>query len=84
MYGIIDIKMRMLKIIELLLIMGFPADYELIGTQADQKKFIGNAVECTQAQANIEAICKTILNTKYYEKEKYTPGLCRNIPNLLR
>ena len=57
MYGIIDIKMRMLKIIELLLIMGFPADYELIGTQADQKKFIGNAVECTQSKVLAEAIC---------------------------
>jgi len=56
MYGIIDIKMRMLKIIELLLIMGFPADYELIGTQADQKKFIGNAVECTQSQVFAEAL----------------------------
>ena len=60
MYGIIDIKMRMLKIIELLLIMGFPADYELIGTQADQKKFIGNAVECTQSKVFAEAVCTSI------------------------
>lgn len=60
MYGIIDIKMRMLKIIELLLIMGFPADYELIGTQADQKKFIGNAVECTQSKVLAEAVCTSI------------------------
>ena len=40
LYGIVDIKMRMLKIQELKLIMGFPEDYVLIGTQADQKKFI--------------------------------------------
>lgn len=62
MYGIVDIKMRMLKIIELLLIMGFPADYILIGTQADQKKFIGNAVECTQSQVFAEALSVAIDN----------------------
>ncbi|WP_390452229.1 DNA cytosine methyltransferase [Chryseobacterium sp. Alg-005] len=43
-YGLMDIKMRMLKIQELKEIMGFPKDYVLIGTQADQKKFIGNAL----------------------------------------
>lgn len=43
-YGIVDIKMRMLKISELLLIQGFPVGYELFGTQTDQKKFIGNSV----------------------------------------
>lgn len=43
-YGIIDIKMRMLKILELLKIQGFPSNYQLCGTQADQKKFIGNSV----------------------------------------
>lgn len=44
LYGIVDIKMRMLKISELLKIQGFPSDYTLVGTQADQKKFIGNSV----------------------------------------
>jgi DNA (cytosine-5)-methyltransferase 1 len=48
-YGIVDIKMRMLKIPELKMIMGFPKDYTLIGTQAEQKKQIGNAVEVTMA-----------------------------------
>ncbi len=43
-YGIIDIKMRMLKIPELLLIQGFPSGYILKGTQTEQKKYIGNAV----------------------------------------
>jgi DNA (cytosine-5)-methyltransferase 1 len=56
LYGIIDIKMRMLKIDELKLIMGFPKDYKLIGTQADQKKFIGNAVEVNQAKVLAEAL----------------------------
>lgn len=57
LYGIIDIKMRMLRISELKRIMGFPEDYVLVGTQADQKKFIGNAVEVTQAKKNTEALC---------------------------
>ena len=60
MYGIIDIKMRMLMISELKLIMGFPEDYILIGTQADQKKFIGNAVEVTIARRWCESLCAEI------------------------
>ena len=60
LYGIVDIKMRMLRILELKKIMGFPEDYVLIGTQADQKKFIGNAVEVTQAKKNTEALCKRL------------------------
>lgn len=44
-YGIIDIKMRMLKVPELLKIQGFPDGYKLAGTQTEQKKFIGNSVE---------------------------------------
>ena len=60
LYGIVDIKMRMLRIPELKKIMGFPEDYVLIGTQADQKKFIGNAVEVTQAKKNTEALCKRL------------------------
>ena len=54
-YGIIDIKMRMLNIPELKQIQGFPKDYKLIGTQTEQKKFIGNAVEVNQAKALVEA-----------------------------
>ena len=57
MYGIIDIKMRMLKIPELKKIMGFPEEYVLVGTQAEQKKYIGNAVEVTIARAWCEALC---------------------------
>ncbi|MGJ1368204.1 DNA cytosine methyltransferase [Sphingobacterium spiritivorum] len=44
LYGISDIRMRMLKVSELKLIQGFPADYKLYGNQSDQKKFIGNSV----------------------------------------
>ena len=59
-YGIIDIKMRMLKISELKRIMGFPDSYILIGTQSEQKKFIGNAVEVNMARALCEALCNKL------------------------
>lgn len=64
LYGIIDIKMRMLKVSELKKIMGFPEDYVLIGSQADQKKFIGNAVEVTIARAWCEALCEQLSRMK--------------------
>ena len=57
MYGIIDVKMRMLNIRELKRIMGFPEDYTLVGTQAEQKKYIGNAVEVNMARVLCEALC---------------------------
>lgn len=63
-YLITDVLMRMLKIVELKRIMGFPERYKLIGTQADQKKFIGNAVEVTMARVLCEAICKKIQELK--------------------
>ena len=64
LYGIIDIKMRMLRITELKKIMGFPEDYILIGPQSDQKKFIGNAVEVNMARVLCEAICKEIIRKR--------------------
>jgi DNA (cytosine-5)-methyltransferase 1 len=60
MYGIVDIKMRMLRIPELKKIMGFPEDYTLVGSQADQKKFIGNAVEVNMARVLCEALARKI------------------------
>ena len=60
-YGIVDIKMRMLKEMELLPIQGFPADYieqvreagiKVTGTNA--KKYIGNSQEVTTAKALVE------------------------------
>ena len=61
-YGIVDIKMRMLNVQELKRIMGFGTDYTLVGTQTEQKKFIGNAVECHMSQALCEALAKTLNN----------------------
>lgn len=60
LYGIIDIKMRMLKIPELKLIMGFPEDYVLVGNQTEQKKFIGNAVEVNMARVLCESLFKSL------------------------
>lgn len=59
-YGIVDIKMRMLKVDELKRIMGFSKDYILIGTQSEQKKFIGNAVEVNMSRVLCEALAGSI------------------------
>lgn len=59
-YGIIDIRMRMLKISELKAIMGFPLDYVLVGTQSEQKKFIGNSVEVNMSRKLCEALAEVV------------------------
>lgn len=60
-HGIKDIKMRMLNLLELKRIQGFPDEYKLFGTLTNQKKQIGNAVEVNQAKAlvtaNYNALC---------------------------
>lgn len=65
-YGLTGIKMRMLRIDELKKIMGFPENYILVGTQADQKKFIGNAVEVNMARVLCECLCLR-LSEKHYK-----------------
>lgn len=55
MYGIADIMMRMLKIVELKRIQGFSDDYVLLGNQAQQKKMLGNSCEVNQIKAIVEA-----------------------------
>jgi len=37
----------------MLQIMGFPANYKIVGTQTEAKKFIGNAVETKTAKTLI-------------------------------
>lgn len=64
MYQIVDIMMRMLKIPELKRIMGFPENYKLIGTQAEQKKYIGNAVEVGMAKALCKALARKLIELK--------------------
>lgn len=59
-YCIVDIKMRMLNIPELKRIMGFGTDYVLKGTQTEQKKYIGNAVEVNMSRVLCEALAKEL------------------------
>ena len=66
-YSIVDISMRMLSVPELKKIMGFPEGYILVGTQADQKKFIGNAVEVTMAKSLCEALAKILIERRKKE-----------------
>lgn len=66
-YNLVDIKMRMLRVNELLNIQGFPKDYKLEGNQADQKKFIGNSVVPQVVKAWTEAMAMRLIEM---EKEK--------------
>ncbi|MDI3319977.1 DNA cytosine methyltransferase [Pinibacter soli] len=59
--GIVDIKMRMLGVKELLKIQGFPDNYRLLGNQADQKKFIGNSVVPGVPKGWLEAMGARVL-----------------------
>ena len=68
LYGISDIRMRMLRIPELKRIMGFSSDYVLVGKQAEQTKFIGNAVEVHQSRALCEALCQSVTNKTKQER----------------
>jgi DNA (cytosine-5)-methyltransferase 1 len=61
-YGLVDIKMRMLRVHELLAIQGFPASYQLCGNQSDQKKFIGNSVVPHVVRAWCEAMAMGIID----------------------
>lgn len=62
LYSIIDIKMRMFTITELKRIQGFPDDYVLIGNQAEQKKYIGNAVHPLVPKAMVEALLSRLID----------------------
>lgn len=61
-HSLIDIKMRMLRVHELLKIQGFPTSYVLCGNQSDQKKFIGNSVVPLVVKVWIEALHKNVSN----------------------
>ena len=63
-FGIIDIKMRMLMVEELKVITGFPSDYYLAGSQADQKKMIGNAVVTRMGKVLCESTVKNAIAEK--------------------
>lgn len=71
LYNIIDVKMRMLKVSELLKIQGFPDGYILEGSQADQKKFIGNSVVPHVVKAWVEAMYYKTRNYKITDNNKW-------------
>lgn len=64
MYELVDIKMRMLRVPELLDIQGFPKGYKLEGTQGDKKKFIGNSVVPHVVKAWTEAMAMKIIDNR--------------------
>ena len=51
LHGLSDVMNRMLKIIEIKPIQGFPVDYKLCGTQSQQKKQLGNVVHTVICEA---------------------------------
>lgn len=69
LYGIVDVTMRMLRIPEMKRIQGFGDDYVLIGSQEEQKKFLGNAVVTQVATAWSEATAAAIDEIKSPEKQ---------------
>jgi DNA (cytosine-5)-methyltransferase 1 len=58
--GIGKVTIRSLTIPELLQIQGFPEDYKLVGTQTEQKRYIGNSVETTVMHRWIESVVNTL------------------------
>ncbi len=63
-YGLVDIKMRMLRVPELLKIQGFPDNYQMVGNQSDHKKFIGNSVHPKVPKAWAEAMGERLIEIK--------------------
>ena len=64
LYGIVDITMRMLRISEMKRIQGFGDNYVLVGTQEEQKKYLGNAVVTQVATAMCEALAGALAGHK--------------------
>ena len=56
----VDVTMRMLRISEMKRIQGFGDDYVLVGTQEEQKKYLGNAVVTQVATAMCEALARAL------------------------
>lgn len=65
MYYMTNIMMRMLNVQELKRITGFPDDYILTGTVAQQKKSIGNAVPPILPQRMTETLYSSVYHKEY-------------------
>lgn len=64
LYGVVDVTMRMLRIPEMKRIQGFGDDYVLVGSQEEQKKYLGNAVVTQVATAWSEAVAAALDRTE--------------------
>lgn len=69
-HNLASIKRRMLEIDELLRIQGFGDKYKLIGTKAEQKKYIGNSVPPPMVEALIKSSAKA-LSAPVYQFELF-------------
>lgn len=58
--GIADVFMRPISVRESLRVMGFPEGYQLVGTQTEQRKYVGNAVEVTMARYMAQALAESL------------------------
>ena len=67
-YKLKDIKMRMLRVPELLRIQGFPEDYKMVGKQKHHKKFIGNSVVPLVVQKWAEAFYEKLTETGHFKQ----------------
>lgn len=59
--GIAEVHMRGISIPEMLRITGFDENYILIGTIAERKKYIGNAVPVRLAQVIVESVAQSLM-----------------------
>lgn len=66
--GIMEVRMRGLSIPEMLRITGLDENYTLVGTIAERKKYIGNAVPVKLAQALIESFAAALIQPLDNEK----------------
>lgn len=62
-HGITDILYRGLTISELLTIQGFPSNYKMVGSKANQQKFIGNSVNPKVPKAWAENLANQLSTT---------------------
>jgi DNA (cytosine-5)-methyltransferase 1 len=67
-FNLVDIKMRMLRVHELLKIQGFPNQYVLCGNQSDQKKFIGNSVVPLVVKVWAEAMADKLKDNRKFKR----------------
>lgn len=75
-YNLSDVLLRMLMVKELLAIQGFPAEYQLKGSQSDQKRFIGNSVPPKMSQRITEALYEALQEANLLDRlTEYTGSL---------